>query len=101
MNSDKNLQDIEAIKQLKAQYLHFGDTKQWDKFAELFTEDFEAIIDGVPRTSKEQPTSMSIKGRDTFIGGMSVLLAGVLTAHQVYLPEIVITSPTTAKGTWG
>ena len=32
-------EDIEAIRQLKARYFRFVDTKQWDRWGDLFTED--------------------------------------------------------------
>ena len=35
------LWDIEQIKQLKARYFRLLDTKDWDAFAELFTDDCE------------------------------------------------------------
>ena len=34
------LTEIEAIKQLKARYCRLLDTKQWDAWRELFTDDF-------------------------------------------------------------
>ena len=41
-----DLVEIEAIKQLKARYFRFLDTKQWDAWKEIFTEDFRAEIHG-------------------------------------------------------
>ena len=35
----EQLWDIEAIKQLKARYFRYIDTKDWDAFSQLFTED--------------------------------------------------------------
>lgn len=39
-------EDIEQIKQLKAKYFRFVDTKQWDAWGELFTEDVIAVYQG-------------------------------------------------------
>ena len=100
MNDDSNWRDIEAIKQLKARYIRYGDTQQWDKFAELFTEDFVGVFDVVPRPSQDAPNAFTIEGRDTFVGGMGAMLQGVRTVHQAILPEITLTSPTTADGVW-
>ena len=100
MLSEQNLRDIEEIKQLKARYVRFGDTRKWDEFATLFTADFEGIFEVMPRQAKDHPTSAVINGLDAFIGGMSALLVGVTTVHQVFSPEITITGPATAIGIW-
>jgi hypothetical protein len=36
MNAPQSLQDIKAIKTLKARYIRFGDTQQWDDLAKRF-----------------------------------------------------------------
>jgi 3-phenylpropionate/cinnamic acid dioxygenase small subunit len=38
MNGDSVLNDIESIKQLKARYCRYLDTKDWDRWRELFTD---------------------------------------------------------------
>ena len=40
MNAD-TIADIEEIKQLKARYFRLMDTKQWDEWADLFTDDLD------------------------------------------------------------
>lgn len=100
MDKMKILYDIEEIKQLKARYIRFGDTKNWDEQAKIFTEDFVAIFDIAPRFSKDQSGYVEISGRDNFIEAWKPVLVGVTTMHQVFLPEITITSPTTATGIW-
>jgi len=40
------LAEIEAIKQLKARYFRLLDTKQWDAWREVFSDDFSADVDG-------------------------------------------------------
>jgi hypothetical protein len=47
------------------------------------------------------PQAATIEGLDAFIGGMAQMLAGVQTSHQMFLPEITLTGPDTAKSTWG
>ena len=100
MGQDEMLVEIEAIKQLKARYMRFGDTRQWAGFGDTLTEDVEFVMDAFPRPSKDAPGSGSVEGRDEFIAAMEPLLGGVRTIHQAFLPEITITSPTTAKGIW-
>ena len=45
-----DLVEIEAIRQLKARYFRLLDTKQWDAWLEVFTEDFQAEIHGLHRS---------------------------------------------------
>jgi hypothetical protein len=101
MNAGEPLQDIEAIKTLKARYIRFGDTKQWDDLAKLLTGDFSAAFEIAPRFSKDQPRRAEISGRDLFISTWANALVGVVTLHDVFLPEITLISPTAANGTWG
>jgi SnoaL-like domain len=94
-------QDIEEIKTLKARYIRCGDTKLWDELATLLTDDFAALFDIAPRFRQDQPRRAQISGRDLFVTTWAAALAGVITMHNVYLPEITLTSPTTADGIWG
>lgn len=100
MDVSQSFHDIEQIKQLKARYIRFGDTKQWDELAKLLTEDFEAIFEIAPRFSKDQPTRAAVSGRDAFIQAWAPALVGVITVHHVLLPEIILTGPMTATGIW-
>jgi hypothetical protein len=72
MNAPQSLQDIKAIKTLKARYIRFGDTQQWDDLAKLLTEDFSAAFEIAPRVSKDQPRRAEISGRDLFISGVPI-----------------------------
>lgn len=40
LDAATTLCEIEAIKQLKARYCRYLDTKQWDDWRQLFTDDF-------------------------------------------------------------
>jgi len=101
MNAREHLLDIEAIKTLKARYIRFGDTKQWDELAKLLTDDFAATFEIAPRFSKDQPRRAEIAGRDLFINTWASALVGVVTMHAVFAPEITFISPTVAHGIWG
>ncbi|MCX4177415.1 MULTISPECIES: nuclear transport factor 2 family protein [Paraburkholderia] len=100
MQNEESWRDIEEIKQLKAKYVRYGDTQQWEKFRELFTEDFVGVYEVIPRSSSEESNTATIEGLDKFVVGMAVLLKGARTVHQAFLPEITLTSPTTAEGIW-
>ena len=95
------LAHIEEIKQLKARYIRFGDTQDWEGLAQILTEDFEAVFDAAPRFAKDQPSNVAIAGRDIFIQTFAHALVGVVTVHQVFMPEIKLTGTTTATGIWG
>jgi NAD(P)-dependent dehydrogenase (short-subunit alcohol dehydrogenase family) len=100
MKARDHWQDIEEIKTLKARYIRFGDTKQWDGLAKLLTDDFAALFEIAPRFSKDQPRRVEISGRDLFINTWASALVGVVTMHDVFLPEITLISPTAATGIW-
>ncbi len=83
------LNDIEAIKKLKARYWRCVDKKLWTELVEVFTED--ATLDyGDTRLDGGKTIAQSIKE----------VLADAATAHGGHSPEIEITSDTTAKGIW-
>lgn len=82
---------LEAIRQLKARYCRFVDTKQWDRLAGLFLPDcrlygFGSVGDG--------------GAPEAFVAGISRRLAKVISIHHVHNPEISLTGPETARGIW-
>lgn len=86
------LEEIEAIKQLKYRYLRAVDLKLWDLLESTFAPDAVAAYDG---------GKQSFQGRDAILGWLrSAMENEVITFHQVHHPEIELTSPTTAKGIW-
>jgi uncharacterized protein (TIGR02246 family) len=84
--------DVEAIKQLKARYFRTMDTKDWAGMRDLFTDD--VVVD----------TSSSgggvVEGADEFMKFLQGAIGDVITVHHGHMPEIEITSPTTATGVW-
>jgi hypothetical protein len=100
MSDVQRLMDIEAIKQLKARYLRYGDTRNWAEWRKLFTEDYEVEVMGVPRASPNLPNSASLKGLDNIIAAWSSMLDSIVTAHQAILPEITFIDPDNASGIW-
>lgn len=84
--------EIEAIKQLKARYCRFLDTKQWTQWRGLFADDFRS--DTSPAGGKV------IVGAEDFVAFTRRSLGDRATVHQVHAPEIELTSATTASGVW-
>jgi hypothetical protein len=88
MEADE-LVEIEAIKQLKARYCRLLDTKQWEAWRDLFTDDLR-----VEGTSTKDP------GADGFVANVRRVIGEALTIHQAHMPEIELTGPDQAKGIW-
>lgn len=86
------MDDIEAIKQLKARYCRTMDTKDWAGMRQVFTDD--VTIDTV------EAGGNIMTGADDFLTYLVGAIGKVITVHQCHTPEIEITSPTTATGIW-
>lgn len=86
------LTHIEAIKQLKARYFRLMDTKQWADYREVFTDDMVFQFE----TQDEAAASSG----DDFVAFVKGRLSTAVTVHQGHMPEIDITSDTTATGVW-
>ena len=87
------MEDIEAIKKLKAKYFRCVDKKLWEEMETVLTED--AVADygmGIELLQGRKAIIEFLKknlGRDSMI-----------SVHQGHNPEIEITSDTTARGVW-
>lgn len=86
-------EDIEAIKRLKYRYARCLDYKDWEQMAECFVED---------ATVNYSDGKFSFQGVKAIIDFLKENLGSHdrITFHQNTHPEIEITGPTTAKGTW-
>lgn len=86
------LVEIEAIKQLKARYCRFLDTKDWDSWRSLFADDFHSDTAGAG--------GKVIDGADEFVAFTRKSLGDRATVHQVHAPEIELISPAAATAVW-
>jgi uncharacterized protein (TIGR02246 family) len=86
------MDDIEAIKRLKARYFRTMDTKDWDGMREVFADD--VVMDTTGSGGNV------ITGADEFIAFLKQTLGDAVTVHHGHMPEIELTSPTTATGIW-
>ena len=86
------MDDIEAIKQLKARYFRTMDTKRWNEMRHVFTDD--VVLDTTGSGGSV------ITGGDAVIEFLRDTLDNVVTVHHGHMPEIEVTSPTTARGIW-
>lgn len=89
--------DLKAIQELKARYCRFMDTKQWQQWRTLFTEDLMMdVSDDVPA---ELGTAIT-QGRDKAVAQVEAFVGHAITVHQVHTPEIAFTSADSATGIW-
>ena len=88
-----DLVEIELIKRLKYKYMRCLDQKLWDEMATCFTEDAVAAYSG---------GKYRYEGREAILEFLTTSMGAetFLSAHRVHQPEIDLTSPTTAVGTW-
>jgi ketosteroid isomerase-like protein len=90
--SAEQLWDIEQIKQLKARYFRLLDTKNWEAFADLFTDD---CVHYLPQESPKQSVS-----NEEYLGDLKAMLGHGVTTHHGCMPEIALVSETEAEGIW-
>jgi uncharacterized protein (TIGR02246 family) len=86
------LDEIEAIKQLKARYFRLMDTKQWAAYGEVFTEDAQLAASPDPNET--------FTGRTEIVRRVSAALREATTVHHGHMPEIELTGPDSATGIW-
>jgi len=82
--TEYDISDRVAICEVKARYCRFLDMKQWDAWTDLFTEDF--VLD-----TSEAGGPPPVTGRGAAIKMVRQSIETARTAHQVHMPEIVIT----------
>jgi 3-hydroxyisobutyrate dehydrogenase-like beta-hydroxyacid dehydrogenase len=86
------LADLEAIKQLKARYFRFIDTKDWAAFRDLFTDDCKHWL--------PQESAVPFMTNDEYFKMNEQLLGTGVTTHHGHMPEITFRSDTEAEGIW-
>jgi uncharacterized protein (TIGR02246 family) len=86
------MDDMEAIKQLKARYFRTMDTKDWDAMRQVFTDD--VVMDTTGSGGDV------VEGADRFLAFLREALDAVVTVHHGHTPEIELTSATSATGHW-
>ena len=86
------LWDIEQIKQLKARYFRFLDAKDWEAFADLFTDD---CVHFLPEESPVPSVDNA-----TYLATLPGQLQHGVTTHHGHMPEITLLSATEASGIW-
>jgi hypothetical protein len=93
----ERLTDLHAIHQLKSRYFRYLDTKAWDLWRQLFTDDVDFFVEGSVRPGQETST---VSGADAVVARVSKALATAVTVHHGHMPDIEFTAPDEATGIW-
>jgi hypothetical protein len=83
------LEDIEEIKHVRATYGRAADTRDYELLRTTITDDYTCDTGGGPTV-----------GAEAFMERVKTNPADMQTAHHALMPEIALTSPTTATGIW-
>ena len=86
------LWDIEQIKQLKARYFRLLDTRDWQGFADLFTNDCEHVLP----TDEPRPPQTN----EAYLRHLQASLGDGVTVHHGHMPEITLRGEREAEGIW-
>lgn len=78
---------MEEVRQLKARYFRFTDTKDWDNLAQVFCRDAVLGDDNV-----------SVHGRDGVLNAIVTGTEGVTTVHHGHCHEVWVDGPGEARG---
>ena len=84
--------EMERIKQLKARYFRTMDNKDWKGMRQVFTDD--VVMDTTDSGGN------IIEGADAFMDFLEPTLRDAVTVHHGHMPEIEVTSDSTARGVW-
>ncbi|MDR5699125.1 nuclear transport factor 2 family protein [Agromyces aerolatus] len=99
--------EIESIRQLKARYFRTLDTKDWDGFKAVFTEDaaIGPVDNGfteelIALRSAESRAPVTASGIDAFVERVATNIGPLISTHHGHQPEIELTSEDEATGIW-
>jgi len=95
------LQELEALRQLKARYCRFLDTKDVERWRAVFTSDVVVTLDMAVSVGGADPqTAPPLRGIENFVPMVMGGLESVATKHHCHTPELALNSATTAAGIW-
>lgn len=108
MDDVRPTDELEALRQLKARYCRFLDTKDVESWRGAFTTDVAVTLDMAVSHGGADPMTAPApggsEGPDNFVPMVMGGLEKVVTMHppiqESHTPEITLTSATTATGIW-
>ncbi len=83
---------LEAIRRLKARYFRCIDTKDWAGLRDVVCDDIDIDV--------HADSGRRYAGGDAFVASVQRNLADAVSVHHGHMPEIEMTSSTTAMGVW-
>ncbi len=95
----EQLSAIEEIKQLKARYFRCMDTKDWTGLQAVFAEDAEFDMRGEAADPSKAADGL-VTGAAKIAAFIRNAVEDLVTVHHGHMPEIELTSASTAKGIW-
>jgi len=95
MTPAEELLAIEKIKQLKARYFRLMDTKRWDELGSVFAAAAELDV----RQDAGQDAG-HVRGRERIVDAIRSAVDAARTVHHGHMPEIELSGPDSARGTW-
>ena len=102
MTDAERLTAIEDIKRLMARRIRAMDSKDWALYDTCHAAD--ATLDSFGTLpDRHKPAGSIARGKDQILAMIRKVVDGTVklaTVHHAHMPEIEITSPTTAKGIW-
>jgi hypothetical protein len=93
----QQLSDLYEIQKLKARYFRCMDTRDWDGFRDVFTDDLEFFLNN--SRFPESTTPMWV-GADALVGHLSKSHLDKVTVHHGHMPEIEFIDADNATGIW-
>ena len=98
MDSLQQLLAIEEIRQLKARYFRYMDTKDWSAFESLFAPD--AVMDMRGEMHDGRDDEGIVRGAAGIAAFVRSAVDAVETVHHGHTPEIELLSADSARGIW-
>ncbi|TQR86585.1 nuclear transport factor 2 family protein [Mycobacterium hodleri] len=93
--------EVEEIRQLKARYFRFMDTKRWDCWRDLFTSGVVGVFDNeVTTNGVSGQTAPTWEGVDVLVSSIRAAIEECTTVHHGHTSEITLESATSASGIW-
>jgi hypothetical protein len=89
--------DVFEIHALKARYFRLLDTKQWDQFRDVFTDDLEFFMES---SSVPESTTPTWRGADALVDNLRRSDPARVSVHHGHMPEIDFLDENTARGVW-
>jgi hypothetical protein len=93
--------DLEAIRQLKARYCRFLDTKDIEAWKTVFAPEVVVRLDmAISTGGADGQTAPELHGLEEFLPVVLGGVEGAQTKHHCHTPEITLASDATASAIW-